>query len=358
MNTNMQLAISFAAAWGYVWPILVAILAFLIMIFIHEFGHFIAAKAMGVRVNEFSIGFGPTLLKKQGRETLYCIKLLPFGGYCAMEGEDETSDDPKGFCNKKPWRRFIITAAGAVFNILFGFLIMMIVLAPQERYTTTTVASFAEDASSAQSGLAVGDRILSVNGRSVLTTTDLSYTFTNIPDDGRMDMVVRRNGEKVELPEVTFATQNSDGINYVSVDFYVQGVDRTIFTFLSQSVKTTVSYGRMVWWSLIDLLTGKFGISQVSGPVGVTVAIGNAAKLGWDAFLPIITLITVNLGIFNLLPIPALDGGRLFFIMIEMIRRKPIPPKKEGLVHGIGFAVLMIFMALVTFKDIWGLIFK
>ena len=294
MITNMNLAFSFAAAWGYVWPILVAVLAFLIMIFIHEFGHFIAAKAMGVRVNEFSIGFGPTLLKKQGKETLYCIKLLPFGGYCAMEGEDESSDDPKGFCNKKPWRRFLITAAGAVFNILFGFVIMMIILAPQERYTTTTVAAFADGASSAQSGLAVGDQILSVGGRSVLTTTDLSYTFTNIPADGRM----------------------------------------------------------------VDLVNGKFGVSQVSGPVGVTVAIGNAAKLGWDAFLPIITLITVNLGVFNLLPIPALDGGRLFFILVEMIRRKPIPPKKEGLVHGIGFAVLMLFMALVTFKDIWGLIFK
>lgn len=356
MITNWNVLLTIGTAWSYVWPILVAILSFLLMIFIHEFGHFIAAKAMGVRVNEFAIGFGPTLFKKQGKETLYSIRALPFGGYCAMEGEDETSEDPKAFCNKKPWRRFIIVAAGAIFNILLGFVIMMIVLAPASRYTSTVVDSFAENATSAQTGLQVGDKILSVNGRTVLTTTDLSYTFTNIPDDGKIDLVVRRDGEKIALNDVTFSTQSSDGISYISVDFYVQAVDKTPLTFLAQSVKSTVSYARIVWWSLIDLITGKYGISEVSGPVGVTVAIGNAAKLGLSSFLPIITLITVNLGVFNLLPLPALDGGRLLFILVEMIRRKPIPAKKEGLVHAIGFALLMAFMLVVTFKDIWGLI--
>lgn len=344
--------------WNNVWPILLAILAFLLMIFVHEFGHFIAAKALGVRVNEFSIGFGPTLFKKKGKETTYFIKLLPLGGYCAMEGEDDESDDPKGFCNKKPWRRFIIVAAGAIFNIIFGFIVMMIILAPQERFLDTTVAGFAKSAVSQTTGLEEGDKILKVNGRSVLTTYDLSYTFSNVAADGKVDMVVRRDGKKVELNDVTFATREISGMNYLTVDFYVEGINRNPLALISQGVKSTLSNAKIVWWSLIDLITGKFGLSQIAGPVGVTAVISDAVRVQISNLLPIVSLISVNLGIFNLLPIPALDGGRLFFILIEMVRKKPVPPDKEGAVHAAGFAVLMIFSALIAMKDIWSLIFK
>ena len=338
-----------------VWPILVAVLIFLFMIFIHELGHFLAAKLMGVRVNSFAIGFGPKLIKWGKGETEYSLRLLPLGGFCAMEGEDEESADQRAFCNKKPWRRFIITAAGAFFNILFGFVIMMIMLIPQERFAVPTVAQFQENAVSQQSGLQEGDEFVKVNGRRIFTTYDLSYTFSNIPDDGKVDLVVKRDGEKVELNDVTFATEVVEGINVVSVDFYVEGVEKTPLTFISEAFKNTLSYGRIVWWSLIDIVTGKYGISQVSGPVGVTAAIGEAAKAGFFNLLPMIGLITINLGVFNLLPLPALDGGRLLFIVIEMIRRKPVPQKYEGVIHAVDFLILMGFMLLISFKDIYQL---
>ncbi len=346
---------SVANAWRATWPILIAILSFLVMIFIHEFGHFIFAKLLGVRVNEFAIGFGPKLFRKQGKETLYTVRALPFGGYNAMEGEDEDSDDPKAFCNKRPWRRFLIVAAGASFNILFCFILVSCMLLPQDRYPTTTVAAFADGAVSEQSGLQVEDTIYSVNGRRILTTTDLSYTFTNIPADGKVDMTVLRDGEKVHLSQVQFSTASQDGVNYVQVDFSIYGRKRTVLSWMEQSVKATLSYGRVVWWSLLDLITGKYGISQMSGPVGVTVAIGDMVKSGVLDYLNIIALISINLGIFNLLPVPALDGGRLFFILVEMIFRRPIPKKYEAIVHAAGFILLMLFMAFVTVKDIFGL---
>lgn len=347
--------INFAVIWGAVWPILIAILAFLFLIFIHELGHFIAAKATGVRVNEFAIGFGPKILKIQGKQTLYSVRLLPLGGFCAMEGEDEDSDDPDGFCNKSVWRRFIITAAGAAFNLLFGFVLIMVLLSPSDRYATTTVAQFKEGAISSQTGLQIGDTILSVNGRRVLTTSDLGYTFTNIKTDGNVNMTVERRGEKVKLENVKFESETVEGITYLDWDFYVEGIDKNVGTFLSQSVKTAVSYSKMIWWSLIDLVTGKYGISAISGPVGVTVALGEAVKQSvWD-LISMLALLTINLGIFNLLPLPALDGGRILFLIIEAIRRKPIPQKYEGVIHGIGLAILLAISGIVLIKDIFTL---
>ncbi len=331
-------------------------MVFLFMIFIHELGHFLAAKLMGVRVNEFAIGFGPTILRWGKKETRYSLRLLPLGGFCAMEGEDETSSDERAFCNKKPWRRFVITAAGAIFNILFGFIVMMLILIPQEQFALPKVAVFQENAVSEQSGLQVGDEFIKVNGRRIFTTYDLSYTFSNIPADGKVDLVVKRDGEKVELQDVTFATEEVEGMTMVSVDFYVEGQEKNLWTFISQAFWNTVSYGRIVWWSLVDLITGKFGISQVSGPVGVTAALGEAVKSGFTNLLPMVALITINLGIFNLLPLPALDGGRLLFIVIEMIRRKPVPQKYEGWVHAVGFMLLMALMVLICFKDVYQLI--
>lgn len=347
--------LSFASIWGKVWPILVAVFVFLFMIFIHELGHFLAAKLMGVRVNQFAIGFGPVLLRWGKGETEYSLRLLPLGGFCAMEGEDEESADGRAFCNKKPWRRFIITAAGAFFNIVLGFIIMMIILIPNQYIGTLQVAQFQENAVSQKSGLQVGDEFVKVNGRRIFTTYDLGYTFSNIPADGKVDLVVKRNGEKIELPDVTFATEEVKGINIVSIDFGLLGVKKTPLSFISEAFRNTISYGRIVWWSLLDLITGKYGISQISGPVGVTAAIGEAARAGIFSLLPMVGLITINLGIFNLLPLPALDGGRLLFIVIEMIRRKPVPQKYEGMVHAIGFIVLMAFMALIAFKDIFQL---
>ncbi len=337
--------------WGTVWPYLVAILMFLIMIVIHEFGHFIAAKSLGVKVNEFSVGFGPAIFKKQGKETLYAVRAVPFGGFCAMEGEDDGSGDPRAFCNKSAWRRLIIIVAGAFFNLVFGLIIVMMILAPAERFITTTVDGFHEVSLSEES-LEEGDKILKINGRRVYSVNDLSYCLSNVSGD-TLKMQVLRDGEKQDL-DVKFATEEMDGINYVTVDFYLETEQKTFGTFISQAFTRTVSYGRVVWFSLVDLITGKYGISAMSGPVGVTAVIGEAAKMGLRDMLPIIALITINLGIFNLLPVPALDGGRAFFILIELIIRRKIPQKFEAVVHTVGLILLLGLIAVITIKDIIG----
>lgn len=337
-----------------VWPYAVAILTFLIMIVIHEFGHFIAARLTGVKVNEFAVGFGPTIFKKQGKQTLYAVRAIPFGGFCSMEGEDSESADAAAFCNKAPWKRFLIIIMGAVFNLIFGFILIMITLAPAKVYTTTTIDSFHENAISVNYGLQAGDTILKVDGRRIYTTYDLSYNFTGIKGDS-VDMLVLRDGKKVFLNDVTFKTQETDGVNYISVDFYVRGQNRTFVSYFTQSFKTSISYARVVLFSLIDLISGKFGISAMSGPVGVTVAISQVARTGIMDLLPMIALISINLGLFNLLPIPALDGSRAIFILIEMIARKPIPQKYEAFIHAAGFILLISFMLFITAKDIFSL---
>lgn len=341
---------------GKVWPILVAILAFLIIIMIHEFGHFIFAKILGVKVNEYAIGFGPVLLKWQGKETKYSLRLVPFGGFCAMEGEDDESDNPRGFCNKKPWRRLIIILAGAFFNIILGFIIVFISLLPNDLLGTTQVAGFVNNENftsvSNDYGLKVNDKILKVNGRSIYSTIDLGYAFSGV-ENGSLDMVVMRDGKKVILNDVKFKTKEDSGINFVVIDFMVYGNKNTFLNLISQTAKETFSYSRIVWFSLVDMVRGKYGISQVSGPVGVTAAISSAVSSGGIAnLLPIMALITINLGIFNLLPIPSLDGSRALFILIEMITKKPVPRKYEAVIHGVGLVLLLIFLVFITVKDV------
>lgn len=350
-----MIKISILDIWNNLWPYLVAVLLFLVLIVIHEFGHFIAAKSVRIKVNEFAVGFGPKLFSKQKGETLYRLNLVPLGGYCAMEGEDENSEDNRAFCNKSPLKRFVVVVMGAAFNILLGFLLIGITLLPQKTYTTTTVAGFYDNSVSEASGLQEGDKIIYVDGRKIFTTYDLSYSFTNV-ENGKVDMTVIRNGKKIDLKNVTFDTESQEEISYLKVDFYVKGSKRTVLTFLTQTLKTSISNCLVVWRSLIDLITGKYGISAMSGPVGVTVAISSVAKQSLKSLIPIMALITFNLGLFNLLPFPALDGGRLLLIVAEMITRKKIPQKYESLINAIGFALLLTFMAFITVKDIWGLI--
>lgn len=347
------LSVFSAMVWGKVWPYIVAVLLFLFMIFIHEFGHFLSAKLLGVKVNEFSIGFGPTLFKKQGKETLYAVRAVPFGGFCAMEGEDEDSGDGRAFCNKKAWRRLIIVVAGAFMNIVLGLVLVTVTTVHDAQIVTTRVHSFrTENAISEASGLRSGDEIIRVNGRRIFSTVDLSYCLTNVEGD-TLKMQVKRDGKTEDL-NVKFNSNVQDGVNYVEIDFYLTAEKKTVANVLASSFKTTLSYGRVVCFSLVDLLTGKYGIGAMSGPVGVTAAIGQVAKRGiWD-LIPMISLITVNLGVFNLLPVPALDGGRAFFILVEMIIRRPVPKKAEGIVHAVGLILLLALIAVITVKDIIG----
>lgn len=340
-----------------VWPYVVAAIAFLFLVVIHEFGHFIAAKSLGVRVNEFAIGFGPRLIHWHGKETEYSIRLVPFGGYCAMEGEDEESTDSRAFCAKSAWRRFVIVVMGAVFNLLFGLILISIVLAPQEVYATTTVAKFTETATSnVEGGLMVGDTILEIEGRNIYSQYDMAYNFTAV-EDGKLNVTVRRDGKRVALTDVPFETVEEQGYNMIQLDFYVQGQKRTLGSFLAETGKTALSYSRIVVFSLIDMFSGRYHISDISGPVEVTAVMGEAVKSGAMHLLPVVALITINLGIFNLLPIPALDGGRLVFLLLEMIFRRPVPQRYEKWVHAAGMALLLGLMLLITLKDIWVRIF-
>ncbi|MBR3551819.1 MAG: RIP metalloprotease RseP [Clostridia bacterium] len=502
--------ISFLAVssfWGKVWPILVAILFFGVIIFIHEFGHFIFAKLFGVRVNEFALGMGPTILKKQGKETRYALRLFPIGGFCAMEGEDETSEDTRAFCNKKLWQRMIIVAAGATFNIILGLIICTAIVAQDDLVGTNTVLQFHESAvSNGEGGLMVGDKILKVDGKRILSDMDLSFLMQR-NNSGTYAFTVRRDGKKITLPEVHFAVRTGgnfslrddgvisdlsakikkaglkDGDRLVAVngvrvsvadavdaelkksagptadltveradqvlelnalpltalsasglsvdesgvvtgvagtlktaglqdgdriltvngagvdagtllhneidrdddykidyiverdgaekeitgvkmmtvtvfDFIILGEKRSVGNVLKGGVGYAISMSRMVYLSLGDLITGRYGFNELAGPVGTVSVIADVAQSSvtgadWTGLLTIMALITINIGLFNLLPIPALDGGRLFFMFIELIFRKPIPAKYEGWIHAVGMVLLLIFMAVISASDIY-----
>lgn len=347
--------------------IIIAIIVFGIIIMVHEFGHFIAAKKSGVRVNEFAIGMGPRLFSKQHGETKYSLRLLPIGGFCSMEGEDSSSEDDRAFCKKSVAKRIIIVVAGALMNLILGFVFIVIMTSMSDTYAGTTVSWFEDNASSQSSGLQVGDRVTSINGMHIFTDTDFAYQLQS-DKDGVFDMTVIRNGEKKELENIKFLmteseNENGEKASSLHIDFKVEPIERSFKSVVSQSWRRSVSYARLIWVSLGDLITGQYKINDLSGPVGIVSAISEVVSnettetgIDWSELLEnlfsMAALISINVGIFNLLPLPALDGGRLVFLIIEGIRKKPISPEKEGVVHFIGLALLMLLMLYVTFNDV------
>jgi len=343
--------------------ILVAMLVFGVIIALHEFGHFAVAKLCGVKVNQFAIGMGPVILKKQKGETEYSLRLFPIGGFCAMEGEDSGSDDPRAFNRKPVWQRMLIVVAGATMNLILGFVLILCTTLLYGDVITLQIADFTKDketgvstSTSETCGLQIGDEIISMDGMRIFTDTDLSYKLQNTESD-TMTLVVRRNGEKITLRDVKFYNTATQGRQ----DFYVHAEEINLFNLVSYSFLDTISTGRLIWISLRDLITGKYGFHDLSGPVGIISTIGEAASYGetfkqhLTSVLSLASFITINVGIFNLLPIPALDGARFVFLAIEGIRRKPVSPEKEGMVHFAGMAVLFLIMIAVTIQDIFNL---
>ena len=345
--------------------IILALILFGILIAVHEFGHFAAAKFFGVQVNEFSIGMGPALFKKQKGETLYSLRLFPVGGYCAMEGEDEeeSSDNPRALGNTAGWKQAVILVAGAFMNFVTGLLIVLLLYAGAAGFKAPIYAGPLEGYGTESCGLQEGDRFLSVDGHAILVYSNVSLYLSRAGDD--VDFVVERGGEKLELNGVHIPYQErTDGEgNYtrlrgISIGYEVD--PPTVGNKLLYAWNTAVDYVRLVWISLGDLITGAVGLRDLSGPVGIVSAVDSvyqaAAPSGIAAvvlnMLNFGVLVTANLGIMNLLPIPALDGGRLVFLIIEAVRRKRVPPEKEGMVHFAGFAVLMVLMVVVMFNDI------
>lgn len=342
--------------------ILVAILIFGIIIIIHELGHFAAARLMDIKVNEFAIGMGPKIFSWGNGETKYALRALPIGGFVSMEGEDDSSSDPRAFRNKSVPKRLVVVLAGALMNLVLGFVLLVCVTAASDAVISTTVADFyTENAASHLSGLEAGDRIVSVNGMRVFTDTDISYQFQT-DEDMIFEMVVIRNGQKLTLPSVKFdSTLSEDGTRSLHIDFRVVGEKVTPLSVLSYSARKFVSVSRMIWISLSDLIRGRYSINDLSGPVGIVDAIGNVVGSAQNGIefsemlanlVSFVVFITINVGIFNLLPIPALDGSRAVFLIIEGIRRKPMKPEHEGMVHFIGMAALLILMVIVTVSDI------
>ncbi len=432
---KLNLLVTFSAVWSKAWPILVAILFFGLIIFIHEFGHFIFAKLFKVKVNEFALGMGPTILKKQGKETKYALRLFPIGGFVSMEGEDEDSEDEGAFCNKKLWQKMIIVAAGAINNIILGVLICILIVAgvgsKQEETLvgTNTISQFYENAvSNGENGLKAGDKILKIDSKRVFSDYDITFLMQR-NNTGKYSFLVERDGKKVELPEVNFAVRTGgnfsydencvissvsaklkkaglkDGDKILSVngvkvetntalmeeigkdkdytidftvlrgdeektfekvkmqtvtvfDFSILGEKPNFFNVVGGAFRYTATMSRMVYLSLFDIIRGKYGFNDLAGPIGTVSVIADVTEQSvqsadFGAMLMMMALITVNIGAFNLLPIPALDGGRLFFMFVELITRKKIPPKYENWIHAAGLILLLIFMAVISASDIW-----
>ncbi len=346
--------------------IIIGILLFNLIVFVHEFGHFFWAKKFGVKVNEFALGMGPRIFKFKRGETTFSLRAFPIGGFCDMEGEDESSDSPSSFGKKPAWQRFIIVLFGAIMNIILGFIMSGILLAQNPYFTSTTISKFTPDAVSSTTGLMQGDRIVKIDGSDTHNFKDIAF---NLSADGKskFDITVIRNGETLKLNDVTFQTKvGENGKNVTCLDFYLEPIEKNFITLLKQTWYDVVSTVKIVWAGLIGLLTGRFSMSAMSGPIGIANMIGEATNEGlktsfltaFNNILAIMMALTINLGVINLLPLPALDGGRLMFLLFEMITRKKIKEKYEGWIHALGFILFIGLTIYMFYSDIMKIFWK
>lgn len=396
---------------SFIVTFIAAVFVFSAVIAIHEFGHFMVAKLCGVQVNEFSIGMGPVLCKRVRKGTQYSIRALPVGGFVALEGEESpesnqaekntdeeplsphsdadsspsrgakadagkpdlpplsgevaepTGSDgevsPSGIpLNEAPvWQRALIMLAGAGMNFVLGFVVMAILITAQsEPITSKVLYQVEENALCGQTGLQAGDKILAVNGRRCFVANDILYELMRT-EDYTADFTVLRDGKKVELPGVQFNTwQDDKGETHMSLGFTVYGIKKTPLNVLKEAGNSVLYYGRIIFASLSDLLRGRESINDLSGPVGIVTAIGQAASYGWQDLLEMLALITVNVGIFNLLPFPALDGGKVVFLLIEGVTGHAVPEKIQSGLTVAAFALLFGLMIFATYNDILRLI--
>ena len=345
--------------------ILFAILIFGFLIFIHELGHFLTAKALDVQVNEFSICMGPAILKKQKGETLYSLRCIPVGGYCAMEGEDEESDNPRAFTSKVWWKRLIILAAGSFMNFLTGLVVLALIYSCVAGFSTAKISGFFDGCPLESSqGLQVGDELYKIDGRRVYIYSDVG-TLLARNKTGKFDLVVKRDGELIKLDDFEMKQQlyEVDGEQQYKYGLYFGYEEKTVGTVLKNTWYTALDFARLVWMSLGDLVSGLVSVNDMSGPVGIVSAIaqtGQSAATTADGILNVSQSIALNVAVRNMLPLPALDGGRAFLLLVNTvftaITKKKIPSKFEGYIHAAGMILLLGFIAFITFKDIWKLV--
>ena len=378
---------------SFIITILAALLVFSAVIAIHEFGHFAVAKLCGIQVNEFSIGMGPVLWKKNHKGTQYSLRALPVGGFVALEGEESPESqqaetnraaqednfsasehdfhilntESDGEVQKKltgvplneapVWQRALVMVAGAVMNFVLGFVVLVILIAAQnEPITSKTIYAIQDGALCGQTGLQAGDKVLAVNGRRCFVANDILYELVRTQSYSA-DFTVLRNGQKVHLPRVQFDTwQDEKGETHMSIGFSVYRLEKTPGNVLREAGNSVLYYGRIVFTSLVDLVRGRESINNLSGPVGIVSAIGQAASYGWQDLLEMLALITVNLGILNLLPFPALDGGKVVFLVIEGVTGHAVPEKLQSVLTLATFGLLFGLMLFATYNDILRLI--
>lgn len=338
---------------------ILTIFIFGILVLVHEGGHFLVARANGIAVEEFAVGMGPKILSRVSKKSgiRYSLRILPIGGFVSMAGEEEESDNPNAFCNKSVWRRILTILAGPLTNILIGVLCMVILVCASGRLASTTVAEFADESKSS-AWLKEGDKIVSVGGVPVHTGNELVYEIMNRGYEP-VDVVVMRDEKKVTLESVEFPTFSEAGATFGDVDFKPYAEAKNFGNIVKHAFFRSLSTIKMIWDSIIDMIRGRYGIEAVSGPIGITETVGTTVKNGgFMNLLYLFVVLAMNLGVVNLLPIPALDGGRLLFLIIEGIAGRPINRKVEGYINGAGLIILFTLMILISCKDIFTLIKK
>lgn len=378
---------------------IVTVLMFLVMISLHEFGHFITGKLLGFKILEYAIGFGPAIFTRRGKETQYSLRVFPLGGYCKFEGEDTQSQDRRAFSNRPSWQRFIVLAAGGLFNIILGFVLFLVILPQTSPFATNRVSEVVAGSYIEQAGLIKGDRIVEINGKNIGSYNDISLNMQDLHENSEVTLSVKRDGEVIgllfrptkneiiyeydedgitvknsinsqlaseqfyeysdDMPKDPAKVGTTETVNRLIIGFVPEQEEVTIFNIWGEAFNQTKFVVKLVYRSLWDMISGKVGVEQMSGPVGVVSEVNNAVNSGSDRWLYVLNLtalLTINLGLFNLLPIPALDGGRLLFLIPEIITRKKIPPEKEGIVHAIGLILILAFAVYISFNDIMKLI--
>jgi len=325
------------------------ILVFSLIVFIHEFGHFIAARLNGIFVKEFSIGMGPRLWSYQGKETLYSIKGFPIGGSVQMEGEEEASELPNSFSEKAPWRRLTVVAAGPFMNFVLA-LVILFFISLSIGYQTTTIGDFVLGLPAQSSGLEINDRIVSVNSIQINEWEDLTRAIA-LSGGGQVAIRVIRNEQALEFNMIPYFDEPSSR--------YMIGISPTLKKSAAHALKsaytTTAELTRLILEFIPRLVTGKESMDQVAGPVGIAKVVGEAASMGIIPLMTFTAFISINLGIMNLLPIPALDGGRIIFITFEMLFKKKLNQRIEAGIHYLGFVLLITLMVFVLYNDVLNL---
>ena len=360
---------------SFIITFLAALFVFGAVIAIHEFGHFAVAKLCGVQVNEFSIGMGPALWHKIYHGTQYSLRLLPVGGYVALEGEEspesqqaetlrDTPEPPltgemaarqperfgKPLNEAAVWQRMLVMAAGAFMNFVLGFVVLLVLVITSGKLGSTTVAQFTDNAQSCADGLREGDTILKVDGQVCRTISDLSGCFDGTTQTH--DFTVLRNGQVVHLLGVTVGPSTDADGNTIAIDFRVAALSKTPRHVLQRTGTLFRYYSTAILGGFWQLATGQVGVEELSGPIGTATTIGQAMQYGWQDVFSLLALITINIGIFNLLPIPALDGCKLIFLLIEAIFGRAAPQKLQMVVNTAGMALLLWLMVLVTMQDL------